>query len=68
MASAEKGDAMEEAIDHPVTLTDVDQQLEASGRRHIAREDAQTVTVESARGPICLTRTQAVSTYAIQHP
>lgn len=58
---------MEEAIDHPVTLTDVDQQLEASSRRRIAREDAQTVTVESARGTVCLTRSPAVSTYAIQH-
>ncbi len=59
---------MDEAVDQPVTLTDVDRQLDASGRRRIAREAAETVTVESARGTMCLARTQATSTFAIQHP
>ena len=58
---------MDETVDQPVTLTDVDRQLDASGRRHIVRDD-ETVTVESARGVVCLTRTRATSTFAIQHP
>jgi hypothetical protein len=61
-------DATGAVHDDPMTVADVDRRLNASGQRHTSSETDETVTVESARGTISLTRHRATPSFATQHP
>lgn len=56
-----------EADIFPVTLADIDQQLSETGDRQKMATTEEAVTVESAKGPVSLTRNPATATFVIQH-